>query len=110
MGLLSVIPASGPSTEKTADLVKDVRTAVKPLAIGDASISITGNTAVGVDVSNKLSDALPTYLRVVIGLSFLLLLLAFRSLLVPLKATLGLRDHRRPHRSRLDASPTRYGA
>jgi RND superfamily putative drug exporter len=87
--LLSVIPASGPSTEETADLVKNLRTAVKPLATGDASISVTGNTAVGIDVSNKLSNALPTYLLLVIGLSFLLLLLAFRSLLVPLKATLG---------------------
>ena len=50
---------------------------------------MTGNTAVGVDVSHKLTDALPLYLLVVIGLSFLLLLLAFRSILVPLKATLG---------------------
>ncbi|MFG1814161.1 MMPL family transporter [Kribbella sp. NPDC049174] len=87
--LLQVIPASGPATEETADLVKNLRAAVQPLATGDATISVTGNTAVGVDVSNKLSDALPTYLFVVIGLSFLLLLLAFRSLLVPLKATLG---------------------
>ncbi|TCC61000.1 MMPL family transporter [Kribbella pittospori] len=87
--LLQIIPQSGPATEATADLVKDLRSAVKPLATGDSSISVTGNTAVGVDVSNKLSDALPTYLFVVIGLSFLLLLLAFRSLLVPLKATLG---------------------
>ncbi|MEV6271946.1 MMPL family transporter [Kribbella sp. NPDC051936] len=87
--LLQVIPRSGPASEETADLVKNLRSAVKPLATGDASISVTGNTAVGVDVSNKLSDALPTYLFVVIGLSFLLLLLAFRSVLVPLKATLG---------------------
>jgi len=87
--LLQIIPQSGPATEATADLVKDLRSAVEPLTTGDASISVTGNTAVGVDVSNKLSDALPTYLFVVIGLSFLLLLLAFRSLLVPLKATLG---------------------
>ncbi|MGW1342251.1 MMPL family transporter [Kribbella sp. NPDC002412] len=87
--LLQVIPASGPATEETADLVKNLRTAIAPLATGDTTISVTGNTAVGVDVSNKLSDALPTYLLVVIGLSFLLLLLAFRSLLVPLKATLG---------------------
>jgi RND superfamily putative drug exporter len=87
--LLQVIPASGPATEETADLVKNLRSAIHPLATGDTSISVTGNTAVGVDVSNKLSDALPTYLLVVIGLSFLLLLLAFRSLLVPLKATLG---------------------
>lgn len=87
--LVSVIPKSGPASEETADLVKDLRSAVHPLATGDASISITGNTAVGVDVSNKLTAALPTYLVVVIGLSFLLLLLAFRSILVPLKATLG---------------------
>ncbi|MEV0285235.1 MMPL family transporter [Kribbella sp. NPDC050820] len=87
--LLQVIPASGPATEETADLVKNLRSAIAPLATGDTTISVTGNTAVGVDVSNKLSDALPTYLLVVIGLSFLLLLLAFRSLLVPLKATLG---------------------
>jgi RND superfamily putative drug exporter len=87
--LLQVIPSSGPASEETADLVKNLRAAIHPLATGDTSISVTGNTAVGVDVSNKLSDALPIYLLVVIGLSFLLLLLAFRSLLVPLKATLG---------------------
>jgi RND superfamily putative drug exporter len=87
--LLQVIPKSGPASEETANLVKNLRSAVQPLATGDASISVTGNTAVGVDVSNKLSGALPTYLFVVIGLSFLLLLLAFRSVLVPLKATLG---------------------
>ncbi|MEV5961391.1 MMPL family transporter [Kribbella sp. NPDC051952] len=87
--LVQVIPKSGPASEETSELVKNLRSAIQPLATGDASISVTGNTAVGVDVSNKLSDALPTYLLVVIGLSFLLLLLAFRSLLVPLKATLG---------------------
>ncbi|GAA1584257.1 MMPL family transporter [Kribbella hippodromi] len=87
--LVQVIPKSGPASEETSELVKNLRSAVKPLATGDSSISVTGNTAVGVDVSNKLSDALPTYLFVVIGLSFLLLLLAFRSVLVPLKATLG---------------------
>jgi RND superfamily putative drug exporter len=83
--LVTVIPASGPASEQTADLVKNLRTSIHPL--GD--ISVTGNTAVGVDVSNKLTAALPLYLLVVIGLSFLLLMLAFRSILVPLKATLG---------------------
>ncbi|TDO36425.1 RND superfamily putative drug exporter [Kribbella sp. VKM Ac-2527] len=87
--LVSVVPASGPATEETADLVKNLRDAIHPLAQGNESISVTGNTAVGVDVSNKLTAALPTYLLVVIGLSFLLLMLAFRSILVPLKATLG---------------------
>ncbi len=66
-----------------------LRSAVRPLATGGSSVAVTGNTAVGVDVSQKLTDALPLYLVVVIGLSFLLLLLAFRSILVPLKATLG---------------------
>ncbi|QNE20767.1 MMPL family transporter [Kribbella qitaiheensis] len=87
--LVTVIPAGGPASEQTADLVKNLRSAVHPLAGGDDSISVTGNTAVGVDVSNKLTKALPLYLLVVIGLSFLLLMLAFRSVLVPLKATLG---------------------
>jgi len=87
--LVQVIPKSGPASEETSQLVKNLRSAIKPLATGGTEISVTGNTAVGVDVSNKLSDALPTYLFVVIGLSFLLLLLAFRSVLVPLKATLG---------------------
>ncbi|WP_328996757.1 MMPL family transporter [Kribbella sp. NBC_01245] len=85
--LVTVIPASGPTTEATADLVRNIRDAVQPGATG--SVAVTGQTAVGVDVSAKLSAALPKYLLVVIGLSFLLLMLAFRSLLVPLKATLG---------------------
>ena len=50
---------------------------------------VTGVTAVGIDVSDKLSAALPVYLLVVVGLGFVLLMLMFRSLLVPLKATLG---------------------
>lgn len=87
--LLQIIPKSGPATEATSDLVKNVRATVQPLATNGATISVTGNTAVGVDVSQKLADALPIYLLLIVGLSFLLLLLAFRSILVPLKATLG---------------------
>ncbi|GAA1717197.1 MMPL family transporter [Kribbella yunnanensis] len=87
--LLQIIPKSGPASEATSDLVKNVRATVEPLAKNGATISVTGNTAVGVDVSQKLADALPIYLLLIVGLSFLLLLLAFRSILVPLKATLG---------------------
>ncbi|GAA1660061.1 MMPL family transporter [Kribbella alba] len=87
--LISVIPASSPSSAETAALVGTLRSAVHPLATNGASVAVTGNTAVGVDVSAKLTAALPVYLIVVIGLSFLLLLLAFRSILVPLKAALG---------------------
>jgi len=87
--LLQVIPKSGPASEATTELVKSLRNTVNPLATDGATISVTGNTAVGVDVSQKLTDALPVYLGLIVGLSFLLLLLAFRSILVPLKATLG---------------------
>jgi putative drug exporter of the RND superfamily len=87
--LLVVVPASGPTSKATTDLVHAIRDAVPPLMTGGSTVQVTGATAVGVDVSEKMTAALPEYLAVVIGLSFLLLLLAFRSLLVPLKATVG---------------------
>ena len=88
--LVAVIPASGPSDAATFDLVRDLREAVAPTATATGTdIALTGATAAGVDVSDKLSDALPVYLLVVVGLSFVLLTLVFRSLLVPLKATAG---------------------
>ena len=54
-----------------------------------ADVALTGQTAVGIDVSEKLSDAMPLYLLLVVGLSVLLLMLVFRSVLVPVKAALG---------------------
>ncbi len=87
--LLQVIPTTGPSDPKTADLVNAIRDEVAGSATATATVSVTGFTAVGVDVSKKLADALPIYLLVVIGLSFVLLMLMFRSILVPLTATLG---------------------
>ncbi|CAN7247855.1 MMPL family transporter [Terrabacter sp. LjRoot27] len=88
--ILAVIPKSGPTDEATFDLVRDLRSALAATSgATGAEISVTGVTAVGVDVSDKLSAALPVYLLVVVGLGFVLLMLMFRSLLVPLKATLG---------------------
>ncbi|WP_020143358.1 MMPL family transporter [Terracoccus sp. 273MFTsu3.1] len=88
--ILAVIPRSGPTAEATFDLVRDLRSALAVTAgATGAEISVTGVTAVGVDVSDKLSAALPVYLLVVVGLGFVLLMLMFRSLLVPLTATLG---------------------
>ncbi|MEU1729158.1 MMPL family transporter [Nonomuraea sp. NPDC005692] len=83
--LLAVVPATGPTDEATETLVHDIRTRVAD--IGD--VSLTGQTAIGIDVSEKLSDALPVYLLLVAGLSVLLLMLVFRSILVPVKAALG---------------------
>jgi RND superfamily putative drug exporter len=88
--IVTVVPRSGPSTVATKDLVtgiRDVRGAIE--AQTGADVLVTGNTAVGIDISSKLAGALPVFLLLVVGLSFVLLTLAFRSLLVPLKATLG---------------------
>jgi putative drug exporter of the RND superfamily len=84
--LLTVIPSSGPSTTQTNDLVKAIR--ALPSSAG-SEVSVTGATAVNIDMSDKLGGALLPYLSLVVGLAFLLLMLVFRSLLVPLKATLG---------------------
>jgi RND superfamily putative drug exporter len=84
--LLRVIPSSGPSTTATKDLVTAIRDL--PPAAG-TQVSVTGSTAFNIDTSAKLGAALLPYLALVIGLAFLLLMLVFRSLLVPLKATLG---------------------
>jgi RND superfamily putative drug exporter len=84
--LLTVIPASGPSTTATSELVQAIRAMPEN---GGAEVSVTGATAVNIDFSDKLGGALIPYLSLVVGLAFLLLMLVFRSLLVPLKATLG---------------------
>ncbi|MFI5696303.1 MMPL family transporter [Kribbella sp. NPDC051586] len=84
--LLTVIPATGPSATQTHELVKAIR--ALPDA-GGAEVSVTGATAVNIDISDKLGGALVPYLSLIIGLAFLLLMLVFRSVLVPLKATLG---------------------
>jgi RND superfamily putative drug exporter len=88
--LLSVTPADGPQDESTAELVKALRAEAASVADrrhGD--VSVTGQTALDIDVSKKLSDVLPVYLAVVLGLSLVLLVLVFRSVVVPLKAALG---------------------
>lgn len=85
--LLGVIPKSGPTDAATETLVHDIRDRVG--SVGNAEVLLTGVTAIGIDVSEKLSDAMPVYLLLVVGLSILLLMLVFRSILVPVKAALG---------------------
>ncbi|MFI9460852.1 MMPL family transporter [Streptomyces xiamenensis] len=85
--LLTVIPEAGPTDTATEDAVHAIRDQVG--GIEGADIALTGVTALGIDVSEKLADAMPIYLLLVVGLSILLLMLVFRSVLVPLKAALG---------------------
>ncbi|MBW8487668.1 MMPL family transporter, partial [Actinomadura parmotrematis] len=88
--MLTVVPKSGPSTQATEDLVSAIRDSGAALhEQTGAEAMVTGRTAMNIDISAKMSGALAPYLAVVVGLAFLLLMLVFRSLLVPLKATLG---------------------
>ncbi|GAA0275197.1 MMPL family transporter [Cryptosporangium japonicum] len=85
--LLTVIPDNGPSTDATRDLVRAIRQ--QDGLVPGATIAVTGLTALNIDVSTKLGDALLPYLAVVVGLAVILLMLVFRSVLVPLEATAG---------------------
>jgi RND superfamily putative drug exporter len=88
--LLSAVPATGPSDEKTKDLVQKIRGERPGLERETgATFEVTGTTAMNIDVAQALQDALVPYLAVVIVLALLLLLVVFRSVLVPLKAALG---------------------
>lgn len=90
MALLQVVPESGPSDEATETLVDDIRGLSGNLeAAGDPTIGVAGTTAANIDVSQVLSDALPVYLAVVVAISMVLLILVFRSILVPVIASLG---------------------
>jgi RND superfamily putative drug exporter len=86
--LLTVVPESGPTSAATEQLVADLR---DQLAGGGDGVDtyVTGQTAVSVDVSESLDAALPVYLVLVVGLALVLLVLVFRSLLVPLVGVLG---------------------
>ena len=90
MALLQVVPESGPSDEATETLVDDIRGLSGNLeSAGDPTIGVAGTTAANIDVSQVLSDALPVYLVVVVVISMVLLILVFRSILVPVIASLG---------------------
>ncbi|MGX1773550.1 MMPL family transporter [Nocardia brasiliensis] len=88
--VLTVVPATGPSTTETKDLVHAVRDAAGELRTATgATMLVTGATAMNIDVSQKLADALLPYLAIVVGLAVLLLMVVFRSIAVPIKAALG---------------------
>ncbi|MFF1480951.1 MMPL family transporter, partial [Streptomyces sp. NPDC058301] len=87
---ITVIPKSKPSSTDTEDLVQSIRDAGKGIkADTKAEVLVTGATAMNIDFSQRMNDALLPYLALVVGLAFLLLMVVFRSVLVPLKAALG---------------------
>lgn len=91
-GIIQVVPRTAPSDVDTIHLINTLRSSSTQKDVtksNGATLAVTGATALQNDINKKLAAALPEYLAVVVGLSLLLLIVAFRSILVPLKATLG---------------------
>jgi RND superfamily putative drug exporter len=86
--VLFASPTTAPGDEATADLLTEVREDVLPAAVDGtgASAQVTGSTAFFEDLSVRISDRLPLFIGAVVALSFVLLAIVFRSVLVPLKA------------------------
>jgi putative drug exporter of the RND superfamily len=89
--VITAIPTTGPSAKATEDTLHRVRDANRPIeqATG-ADLFVTGSAAVNIDMSERLTDALPKFIAIVIGLTFVLLLIVFRSVLVPIKAAIAI--------------------
>jgi RND superfamily putative drug exporter len=85
-----VIPTGGPSSVETETLVHDLRD-ISPLDTGEGEVAlgVAGNASAQIDISEKLGQVLPLYLGVVLGLSLIILIIVFRSILIPLVATAG---------------------
>ncbi|WHP60621.1 MMPL family transporter [Arthrobacter sp. KFRI-F3372] len=88
--VFQVIPEEGPASASTVNVVSELRGLNDDIqSEHGVAMGLTGQTAGNIDVSTKLGDALPPYLAIVVGLSLILLLLVFRSIVVPLLATGG---------------------
>jgi RND superfamily putative drug exporter len=88
--LFLATPSTAPTSDQTKDLVQRIRADRTAIGAGTgATFLVSGATAVNIDVAGKVPGGLTRYLAVVLGLAFLLLMMIFRSLIVPLKAVLG---------------------
>jgi len=89
-GLVQIIPTTGPTDPATADLVRALADRADEWeAEYGVATNVTGMTAVQIDISEKLTAALLPFGVLVVGLSLILLAAVFRSVWVPVKATLG---------------------
>ncbi|MGE5718282.1 MAG: MMPL family transporter, partial [Nocardioidaceae bacterium] len=91
LGIVQIIPEAAQADPATAELVREIRSRADELEqrydVDD--LLVTGHTAVTIDVSDRLAGALLPFAVVVVGLSLLLLTVVFRSIAVPVKASLG---------------------
>jgi RND superfamily putative drug exporter len=85
-----VVPTTGPADEQTRQTLSGIQTASGVLERHSGiEVGLTGQTVANIEISDRLAGALPVYLVVVVGLSLLILMVVFRSLVVPLIATGG---------------------
>ena len=89
--VFTAIPKTAPNARATEDLVKRLRSDVIPKATkgSDVTASVGGQTAAYIDLADRISDKLPQMIAIVVGLSCIVLLLAFRSILLPVKAAVA---------------------
>jgi len=90
--IVPIIPKTSPASSETEDLVHRLRGDVLP-PVAEAtgtSVALTGQTAVLIDLADKMGSALPVFMAIVIGLTMILLLVVFRSLVVPVKAAIAI--------------------
>ncbi len=89
-GMVQIIPTTGPDDPATADLVHALRAKQSGWQQEwGVSTAVTGFTAISIDVTERLRDALLPFAIFVVGLSLVLLTMVFRSIWVPIKAALG---------------------
>ncbi len=90
VAVMTAIPAYAPQASETSDLVNSLRSDVIPAAISGTAVTVlvTGPTAAVVDVNALIIDRMPLFMGIVIGLSMLLLMVVFRSIVIPIKAAL----------------------
>jgi putative drug exporter of the RND superfamily len=86
--VMTLVPTTAPQAEATTDLVNRLRDDVIPAAVAgtDLDVKVTGSAAANIDLTDFLAGRVLVFFGVVLALSFLVLMLVFHSLLVPLKA------------------------
>lgn len=89
-GLLQIVPTGGPASIETENLVHTLRDNTAQIQeVTNTEVNLAGHVAMQIDVSQRVTEALTPYLIIVVGLSLILLLLVFRSVVIPLLATAG---------------------
>ncbi|MDO5628818.1 MAG: MMPL family transporter [Mobilicoccus sp.] len=89
-GVIFAVPETGPMEDATSELVRDLRDRLPQWEERyDTRLAVTGQTAIQIDVSDRLGAATLPFALVVLGFALLLLMVMFRSIIVPLTATIG---------------------